>query len=199
MEGAAVRVAELGADGVPLRGVAVRHVVGGDLAAGVERVEADVAGALPLGHVDLGGPPARGVQPERGPRALGGRGQELAAEVVAPAGGHREGLLGVHRPRQVVDRVLDAAVLGGRLALRRVRRQRQHAVGVHRDLGLVHAGAAVVVRPPRVVVVPVRVEVREGLRREHHCAFLASDEVGRRRGREREQHGKQGLGAHDGR
>lgn len=131
--------------------------MGGDLTARVEGVEGDFAGALPLSDVDLRGPAFDGGEPKGGPGALGHGRLEVGLEVVAAAGLDGELLLGEHGTRQVVHGVLLAAVGGGRLPARGRRRQRQHAVG-RRHLGRAHARPAVVVRPPRVVVAPVRGE-----------------------------------------
>lgn len=155
-----VVLAHLALDLVELAGVGVFDVERVHLAARVERVEADLAAALPLGHVDLGRPRINPGKPKRRPCAYIGRCLELSREVVArPRSGlYGEGLLGVHGPRQVLD--LDGLAPRGcrRLAGNGLGRDGQRRVARQRDVGLVHARGAVVVRAPWVQVVPVGVE-----------------------------------------
>lgn len=80
--GPVVLGAQLDLDGVPgRRRGRVRHVRGRDLGARVERVERDLARALPLGQVDLRRPALDGGQPERRPRALGYGRDKVGLEV----------------------------------------------------------------------------------------------------------------------
>lgn len=124
-----MHIPHLDLDRVPAPGARVGHVLGRHHAARVERVEAHLAIALPLGHVDLGRPPLHGRQPKRRPRALCRRRLELGGKVVPAALGHVERLPGVHRAREVVDRDRLAPRRGVGLAGGRYGRQREDAVG----------------------------------------------------------------------
>lgn len=157
----AVEIPRLNLDAVEVAGAWVVDVLGRHDRARVEGVEADLAAALPLSHVDLRRPALHGGQPEGGPCALGRGRLEFGAEVVAAALGDVEVLLGVDRAAEVVDGDLLAAVRRRLLAADLVRREGERAAA-ELDVVLGHARAAIVVAAPGVEIVPVGIEV--GLR-----------------------------------
>lgn len=189
---------QLHQDGMPRRrGRRVGVVLGGDLTARVEGVEADFAVALPLGQVNLGRPAVDAVEPKGGPAALLDRGDKVGLEVEAAVGVHGEVLLGV-----------DGAARVGVVRVARVEGL-ELQVGVVNDggLGRGHEGGAVVGIAPRVVVREVGLEVvlaveagvgDEGGGAFLEGAFLVGVTVGGRGG-PCEEEGPQGEDASGGR
>lgn len=141
---------QLDQDGMPGGGRGgVGIILGGDDGARVEGIKADLAVALPLGQVDLGGPAVDAVQPEGGPAPLGDGGDEIRLEIQPAVGLDREVLFGVDGPA-VVGVVGSPRIVGLELE-----------VGVVDDGGLGggHEGRAVVGVAPGVVVFKVGLEV----------------------------------------
>lgn len=159
-------LSQLALDRMKRARIGIVHIQRIHLTARVERVETDLATALPLGHVNLGRPAVDPRQPKRRPRPHVGGGLELGREVIPAARGRVDGkrLLGVDRAGEVVDVDGLAPRRGGALPGDGLGGEGDGAVAWQGDVRFVHAGGAVVVGAPGVEVVPVGVEVGLGVK-----------------------------------
>jgi hypothetical protein len=184
----AVNRTQLTPDLVELARAGVVDVGGMYLRAGVEGVEAYLAGPLPLGKVNLGWPSVHIGKPERGPGAATRGGLELASEVVAATARDVKVLFRVDGTAQVLDVDLLSAMGSLALTAHLLGDDGQNTV-CELDVLAVHACSAVVISPPWVVVLPLQVKVL--LRVE---ARRRDDGGGSKRGRQQSCREKQRQG-----